>query len=246
MKKRVIIIAVTLLATSRGVVADTQSRTNGIELLQRKSYIASVSSTPTNLTITFRLDGFSVRRDGKTRGTSEYIKNNEALIVTPDQEVGIYEYGSGVTLTPISFKSGEKGLRIMDHFNAMSVGGGIRRKFAYIALGDAPMPMSIDDVEMIFESHAGHPIGWKRFEPKKEVEVLQIRPEDAAPPPAPQETPPEPPAVVPPEPVETPDIVAEDEGRAKPSPPSRLWLYVLIPLCLFTIFYFMRRKKANN
>jgi len=46
-------------------------------------------------------------------------------------------------------------------------------------------------------------------------------------------------------PAEPPDNIAEDEpveGRATASPPSRLWLYALIPLAL-AILYFIRRKK---
>ena len=252
MKKSVIVIAVVLFVTSRDVFSDVQARANGIELLQRCGCVDSVSSTPTSLSITFRLDGFMVRRDGKTRGTAEYIANNEALIVTPDQEVSIYEYGSGVRLTPISFKNGEKGLRIMTHFNAMSIGGGIRRTFAYIVLGDTPTPMSADDVEMIWDSQldrTGNPTGWRLFEAEKEVEVLQIRPENAVPPPVqakPPEPPPEPPAVTPPEPIKTPVNIAEDEPSEGKSKATTLWLYAIIPLCLLAILWLVRKKRKRD
>ena len=235
-----------LITKNSDFVSEALPRMNGVELLLMFGAVDSVSSTPTHLIITFKADWHTVRRGGKRRETGEYVENNEALILAPDEEVSIGAYGGGVTLTPISFKNGEKGFRLKRGTNQIYAGGGVKRDFAYLALGDTPIPMSADDVEMIWDSKAsntGEPIGWRRFEGDQ---VMAYPPPLETPPPAPQANPPEPPAVVPPEPVETPDIVAEDEGRAKPSPPSRLWLYVLIPLCLFTFFYFMRRKKANN
>ena len=244
MKKNVIVIVAVLLVTSRNLFADVQSRTNGVELLQGLGCIRSVSSTQTNLIITFRSDGFIVRRDGKTRGTGEYVENNEALVVTPDEEIVIAAYGGGIALTPISFKNGEKGFRIRSGPSGFSPDGGMKRDFAYLALGDAPTPMSADDVEMIWDSRldrTGNPTGWRRFEGDQAISYPIAPPVQAKPP----EPPSEPPAVTPPEPIETPVNIAEDEPSEEKSKTTTLWLYAIIPLGLLVILYLMRRKPTS-
>ena len=189
------------LTKNPNLLSEITARMNGIELLLMCGSVGTVSSTPTSLIITFRADWHMVRRNDKNRRTGEYVENNEALIVTPDEEVEIAEYGSGIRLTPISFKDGKKGFRVMSGNNKVYPCGGMKHDFGYIALGDTPTPMSADDVEMIWESrldNTGNPTGWKRFEGDQVMAYpppLETPPVQAKPP----EPPPEPPAVTPPE-----------------------------------------------
>jgi len=260
MKKRVI-VAVVSLAAGGGVCSGALPWTNGIEVLSGLGDIKSVSSTPTNLAVTFWSGGFNVFFDGRTQGggTGRYAENNEPLILAHDKEVILYEQSGGVTLTPISFKDGEKGFRIRKQF----VGNGrIMNTVAYVALGDRPVPRNRDDVEMIKEAErlgTGYPVGngeWKKFEAEKEPpSVILFRPEPVQP--IAVETPPEPPPVPPPEPVEaqapvieggTPDIADGEDGQSEEkSETGNLWLYTLIPLfALFVILYFLRRKTVGR
>ena len=255
--KKSIIIAVITLVMCRGLLADVQARTNGVELLFSCRCIDTVSSTPTNVAITFKLEGFSmIWRDGKTLKTADYMKNNEAFILTPDQEVAIGAYGGGVTLTAISFKDGKKGFRVMRCSNHIYDNGSIRCEFAYLALGDTLTPMGMDDVEMIWDSkinNTGLPIGWKHFEGDQAI-IYVIPPKTPTPvvPSPAQETPPEPQAVTPPEPAvaqtpvtedEPPAATAGDEPNQAESKASNRWLYALIPLGLLPILYVLRKKR---
>ena len=111
---------------SRESIWEIQSRMNGLELLLMCPAIDSVSGTSEKLTITFRGSGYFVQHNGVIRSTTEYAENNEPLILTPDQEVRIYEYHASFRLVPVSFKDKRKGFKVTDMFDANSFGDGER------------------------------------------------------------------------------------------------------------------------
>jgi len=229
----------------RESIWELQSRMNGLELLLMHSGIDSVSATSENLTIAFRSGGFMLRHNGVWRRAAEYIENNEALILTPDQEVsfsdGLHAY---TRIAPVSFKNKKKGFRIIDVF---FFSGDERRDIAYVALSDKPIEVSEEDVEMVMENGE-----WKTFE--REGEVATSPPSREAVKTITQTKPSEPPAVIPPESSEVPDVVAEDETLVivtgdepseEKSKATTFWLYIgiLSALCAGVVLWRIRRKK---
>jgi len=139
----------------RESIWEIQSRMNGLDLLLMCGNIDSVSGSPKNLVITFRGEMF-VTRNGVMRRATEYIENNEALILTPDQEASLSDgFHAYTRLTPVSFKNKEKGFRVVDGF---SFSGDERCDVGYIALRDTLTPVSEDDVDMVMENGE-----WKKF-----------------------------------------------------------------------------------
>ena len=207
----------------RESIWETQSRMNGLELLLMHGGIDSVFATSENLAITFRGDSITVRHNGVMRRSTEYMENNEALILAPDQEAS---FSSGlhahIRLTPVSLKNKRKGVRIIDVF---SFSGDERRDVAYIALGDTLIPVSEEDVEMIMEDGE-----WKKFE--RDVEAT-------ASPPSREKT-------VTTTNNETPVNTAEDGQEEGKSKASNLWLYAIIPLGLLAVLWVVKRKRKRD
>ena len=196
------------------------SRMNGFELLLMCPAVESVSATSENLTITFRGANSFVTHNGVWRRVAEYVENNEALVLTPGQEASLTRGFHGhVHLTPVSFKNKRQGFKVLDSdFD----GNDERRCVAYIALSDKPTEVSEDDVDMVMEKGE-----WKKFVKEGGAQVSSPSRNKA----------------------KKEKAIADDgqdEGRATASPPSRLWLYALIPLALAVLWLAHRKRKHGT
>jgi len=211
----------------RESIWEIKSRMNGLELLLMWGNIDSVSGSPKNLTITFRGEMF-VTHNGVTRRATEYIENNEALILTPGQEASFSDgFHAYAHLIPVSFKNKRKGFKVIDGF---SFSGDERRDVGYVALGDTLTPVSEEEMDMVMENGE-----WKKFEREDGAQVSP--PSREAVQPVVQETPPES--------VEPPDNIAEDEPSEEKNKANNFWLYALIPLAL-ALLYFIRKKFSGR
>jgi len=226
-------IALTALLLANGMVG-----MDGIEHLSNHNWYRVVSVTSTNLTIKFYCDFVTVVQDDSYRKYQEegqtnawahpwsVMGNGEELVLTPNQMTRFGARGGKHTVffTPVSFKNNQNGFRITE-LSFLPHSWLTTNNLGYVALSDTPMLMGEEDVEMIMEKEK-----WKKFEVEKEVEALQIRPENVVPPP---------------EPTATPVNVTEDMPIEEKSKASNLWLYAIIPLGLLVILYLMRRKPAS-
>ena len=217
------------------LIANSIVGMDGIELLERSGPIDSVLVTSTNLVVKFR----SLAGNWKIRflGEQEYrvLESYEELTLTPDQAVRIFERHGQMELTPVSFKNQQKGFRVKDrHWGPH----GETTNIAYVALSDTPVQVSEDDVEGEIPRPPPPPPEpdpaildlIARHGEKKAMEIVAFAEAFAR-------TNQQGRATSPP---------VEEEGGAAASPPSRLWLYVGIALCLFPILYFLRRKLTNH
>jgi len=251
------------------LLASNMHGMTGVEGVEKYYRINSVSVSPTNWVLRFKSSSFSVEQNGTQRHSSEYIANNEDLVLTPDKDVWLVaQYGKAL-FTPVIFKNQQKGIKFMEMAPLHHRPGELFTNFVmYTVLGDTPAEVTGEDVEMIMldgkwekapEDAPPTPFGplfllssddhpRPRFKrPENEgngtAEPLPI-PKDEG---GVQETPP-----IPEEPVtatqdETPITVAEYEQSEGKSKASNGWLYVVIALCtLSAVFYFLRMKKANQ
>jgi len=225
MKKSVVVVA--MFAVTSICKADEKE----LEYFRNKDPFETIIATPTNLTIMFRMDrGLAISYPDdpssfRSEITLDYAKSNKALILTPDKRVIVRGLSERYFFTPVFFKNQQKGFRIA--FMSRAHGSVTTNYLEYVALSDKPTKVSAEDVEMILERGE-----WKTFEREGGTQAS----------PSSREKP------VTTTQDETPDNIAKDEpseGRATASPPSRLWLYALIPLCLLVILYLMRRKPAS-
>jgi len=225
---------------------DNAKGMGGLEHLETSSVFESVSFTPTNLTLKFNpLVRLNVFHGKERRSTSEYVANNEALILTPEQVTALTDLRHGWTeFTPVSFKNQQKGFRILKVINAVSFGGGVTTNVhAYVALGDTPVELGEDNVEMIMESYRHHPetgdyfAEWKKHEKPQPVPKAE---NDA------QETSPvrENPATV--TQGKTPVNVAEDGQDEEKSKTNMFWLGVGLFHCLLAILWLARKKRKRE
>ena len=203
---------------------------DGVEYLKENRWICSATVSTTNLAVKFSLGTFSVLQDNVWRPTSEYIANDEELILTPDKFTRFGERHSQVDFNPVIFKDQHKGFKI----TIMSIGIWEDRFppiTTYTVLSDVPMEKGEDDVEMILKNGE-----WVQYEKPQPVTPPEVGKGRAA---SPTLTKQDWPEVMPRrETGETPAPVVEVE----PTQPSNLWLYALIPVCLLPILYFLRRK----
>jgi len=240
-----------LLAKNRNLFSELKPRMNGTELLLLYGVIDSVSTTSENLIITFRSGGLMVEHNGVIRGTAEYAANNEALILTPDQETSIYEHHASVRFIPVSFKSKKKGFRIIDRFAY----DGVKSYVAYVALSDKPTEASEDDVEMIMEGgewktakeyyaivereNRLHELRFEYIYKRREAEKL-LQGEELTNRLAVIEHE----ARLEKERIESGE---QDEPSEEKSKASHFWLYVILfHLILFPCLYFMRKKFSRK
>jgi len=214
-----------LVQHHRDLLADAQSRMNGVELLQMIGWMDVVSSTSTNLVIKFKHPEFHVTHNGTVRGSIEYMSNDEALILTPDQGASIGEHHIRIIFIPVSLKKKRNGFQIINQFDARSFGKDLMRDTGYFALGDILTPASEDDVEMIMENGE-----WKKFE--RDVEAT-------ASPSSREKT-------VTATNGETPVNIAEDEPSEGKSKATTLWLYAIIPLCLLAVLWVVKRRRKRD
>ena len=209
--------------------------------------IESVTVTSDGLSIRFKNPWFFVildwdKTDNEYSSSADYIKNNEALILTPDSKtVCLLQQHTRVHFTPVSYRNGLAGFRITDMFTGAPYG--LRtNNVLYVALSDSPIEVGEEDVAMVKDKGE-----WKTFE--REGEVATSPPSREAVKTITQTKSPEPPAVIPPEPIEVPDVVTEDkpsEDGVTATPPSRFWLYILIPLILAALWVVKRKRKRDS
>jgi len=98
---------------------------------------------------------FSVKQNGVRRRSSEYIANNERLVLTPDQETTLqreYEHGVfTITFSPVSFKNRLKGFRVTAIGRAHGSRVEVPGYTGYIALSDRPVLVGEKDVVSLRE-----------------------------------------------------------------------------------------------
>jgi len=224
------------------LIANGVSGMDGIEYLENSHIFHSVRVTSTNLALKcrsiVRLNILHDRDYYNAHSTSEYV--DKELLLTPDRSTLISDLRHGsLIFTPVVFKNRLRGFRMIEGWNGISFGHGVTTNaIAYVALSDKPVKVSKDDVEMIMEERRDYETGqfvkeWKPFEPEGWEQTSPPSHEKPV-------TATKGKALV---------YFAKDEpseGRATASPPSRLWLYALIPLILFAILYFMRRKRVRS
>jgi len=254
------------IALAAMLIASGLPGADGIEYLKTMHYIDVVTVTPTNLSLKFKtvLGDIRIIQDDSWRKyddalktnasavpwrlTSEFIQNDEPLILPPEQETRMSRADSGLVLilTPVFFKNQQNGFKITSIRFDSRIGRRMN-DHGYIALSDTPVQMGDEDVKMIMDKER-----WERFEPPAKPEVkggaMVSPPSREAVQPVPQATPSEPPAVTPSAspPEEMPDDVAEDEPSEEKNKASNFWLYVIISFCaLSVIFYFLRRKTIS-
>ena len=226
-----------LVIKRRDLVSEAMSRMNGLELMLMYGVIDSVSVTSTNLIITLR----------------DFSGNNEALILTPDNEARISDgHHAGVSLVPVSFKNKKKGFKVTHFFNARSFGGGERSNTGYVALSDMPTEVNEEDVEMIMkdrewktaeEYHAIveredrlHELRVKYRDRRREANEL-LQGEELT----------NRLAVIEHETQLERKRIESGEQAETVSPPNRcLWLYALIPPCLLAILWLIRKKRKTH
>jgi len=195
--------------------------------------IRSVSVTSTNMVIEFNWSSILQvelsREPYIYRRSREYAANKEPLILVPDKEIALHSRHASIYFKPVAFKNQHMGFRIINEVDNRSVGREIMTNIiVHVALSDTPIEVGEDDVEMVMERGE-----WKKFE--REVEATTSPPSRENPVATMQD--------------ETPDNVTEDEpseGRATASPPFRLWIYALIPLCLLAVLWVVKRKRKRD
>ena len=159
---------------------------DGLEWLKKSRIVDVVSVTSSNLTLQITNGYFHVSQDsdsrrkfleeGKTnkvwakqmRGSPEFWKNDEALVLTPDQEIQFSEDHGRITFKPVSYKSQHKGFRL----TRTIIGAFANRSMpdiTYIVLSDTPMEMGEDDVEMVYDKGA-----WVKAEDSKSLIVEKL------------------------------------------------------------------------
>ena len=147
MKKSIVCTALLLANSILGM--------DGIEYL-KEGWINSASVSPTNLALKLKpmFYPFSVALNGPLgtwRSSEEYVENDEAVILTPDQETWFIANSSRVMFTPVSFKSRHKGFRV----TYWAIGAGALRTtpvITYIVLSGTPMEAGEDDVVMVMDN----------------------------------------------------------------------------------------------
>jgi len=203
---------------------------DGIRFLESCGWFESVTISSTNLAVKLQVGSFYVSQgDAQVRRrASEYIENDDMLILTPDKETRFSVRHGRALWTPISFKNNLKGFRIITT-SYWFPGPTVTNAIAYLALSDTPIEVGEDDVEMIMEDGE-----WVKYENKQPVITSGAEKGRAM--------------------VSPPsrkgklgkgkeESGLEEEGQSKS---NTLWLYVGVSLCaLCAILYFIRRKQKT-
>ena len=126
--------------------------------------IESVTVTSDGLSIRFKNPWFFIfldwdKADNEFRSSADYIRNNEPLILTPDnKEVCLGQQHTRIHFTPVSYRNGLKGFRITDIFYGAPYG--LRtNNVLYVTLSDTPIEVGENDVETIKDKGE-----WKTYE----------------------------------------------------------------------------------
>ena len=148
-----------------------------------------ITVTSTNLSVRFKEAWFFVAsdkraEDGRRLHSGDYIKNNEALVLTPDSnEVCLFSHHTQIRFTPVSYKGQREGFQIAEVADHRSFGSALfTSKVTYVALSDTPMEMSEEDVEMIKvckRDSEGNFYGgeWKAYAPPQPVPKGEAAPQ---------------------------------------------------------------------
>ena len=199
---------------------------DGIGHLIEERWIGSATVSSTNLVVKLQVGSFFVSQ-GDTRvgrHASEYIENDEMLILTPDKETRFSGRHGRALWTPISLKNNLKGFRIITTFHWWP-NPTTTNAIAYLALSDTPVEVGEEDVEMIMEAGEWVKYGKPQPETEKGETTSPVKKGGAA--------------TLPP---------SRDDGQGNAQSKPNLWLYVGVSLCaLCAILYFLRRKlKTGN
>ena len=139
-----------------------------------------------------------------------------------------------IEFVPVVFKDQRKGFRITRFFGPDHSAYGMPNVVLHIALGDMLVEVGEEDVEAEIPPPPRVDPAIEdliaRHGEKKAMEIVAFMETFAR-------TNQQGRATSPP---------VEEEGGAAASPPSRLWLYVGIALCLLPILYVLRRKFSNH
>jgi len=124
------------------------------EYWRNRGLIDVVSSTETTLSLKVRnFPGF-VWHNYITPPVHErlsgYIGDNEHLVLSTDMETVLGDgFGLWIYFNPALFKEQQNGFRIVERFKLRN--SGLTNNVMYLALGDTPVTMGEEDVEMIME-----------------------------------------------------------------------------------------------
>ena len=89
------------------------------------------------------------------RNSSEYINNDELLMITPDRETRLMGRHAQIILVPVTFQNQHKGFQIMQIFHW---GFSTTNTVLYFALSETPMEVGEEDVEMMWKNGEFRPL----------------------------------------------------------------------------------------
>ncbi|MCL1856839.1 MAG: hypothetical protein FWF84_04250 [Kiritimatiellaeota bacterium] len=116
--------------------------------------VASVEVTSTNVSIWFKSNWFGTEQERlnpmTSRTSSDYMKNNEPMVLPYDKEACIFDNHVTIIFTPATFKGGLKGFMITEeHIPPPTHTHLASTNYVYVAMSDAPVDVGEDDMETI-------------------------------------------------------------------------------------------------
>jgi len=140
---------------------------DGIEYLKKGTWFGDVSVTSTSLVLKIKDDSMIIVQDDSYRKyceavltnawakpwrqAAEFVENDKALLLTPDQETHFMGHGGTLFLSPVSYKNKQQGFRVLEKFYNHRGKDWVTFNTAYLALSDTPMEVGEDDVEMVMD-----------------------------------------------------------------------------------------------
>ena len=212
---------------------------DGIEYLSTSTWFNSTAITPTNITLTFHSYGnaFCIWKDDDDRN-GRWLQYDEEFVLSPGQRYTLSDCRHvRMFFTPVVLKNQRNGFQIVYQVdNRRDHDRYVTEYKGYVALSDTPVPVGEEDVEMIMENGE-----WKKFE--REAPASPPSHETPKPDNAETETPVETiveqTRIIEDEPSPPPPVIASvpakqpsPEPEQEVPPPSRLWLYIILPLLL--------------
>ena len=167
------------------LLINTVSAIDGVDFLTNHCF-QTISITTTNISLKFKTNsGYNSvnnndirRKFGEnniihtytpvSRGISEYIANDETLVITPDQTTSIEGRHLMLMFKPVIFKNNIKGFRIVQ----WQFGGGIvntNNIIKHVVLSDTPIIFGEEDEEMIMDDGK-----WVNVKDSKSLEIDKL------------------------------------------------------------------------
>ncbi|MCL1921357.1 MAG: hypothetical protein FWG50_09835, partial [Kiritimatiellaeota bacterium] len=205
----------------------------------------SITATPGHLRIRFGRAGAygllcpDAHNPLPEKRISDYIENDEPLLLTPDARLKVAEFHASYSFTPVIFKNQQKGFQIANVSNGISFGRGITtNSIAYIALGDVPAEMGEGDVaeEIKLPPPPKPPEDPQAAWLYKRAEELGF--------PIPEPSPATTKEAAPP--TEPQTAAAEDAQPEAQAEARTLWPYALIPPAFLAALWVARKRRRDS